>query len=161
LTGEMLKRAILPLALVAAIFTSPLSSGAAPLGATLTYGRITVHVCVDRTPECAKTSFSMVGTYVIAGKVYAGQIVGIADSSYSTELDRAIVAPFALTGVSSLGALFLECDGLVLPEPVFRMTCFGNVMNGGSGYRTVVVKGTVTDGPANDKQIQGNYRGVA
>jgi hypothetical protein len=157
----MKKRLILPIAVLAALSAAPLPSPAAPVGATLTYGRITVNVCVDRTPECTKTSFSMLGSYVIAGKVYTGQIVGIADSFYSAELGKAVVPAFTLTGVSSKGSVFLDCAELVLPETQFLMSCSGHIGAGGFGYRTVLVKGKASQPAPGQTTITGNYRGVA
>jgi hypothetical protein len=160
----MKKRLILPLALVAGLALVPLPSRAINVGATLTYGRIDINVCVQ---GCDLTTISMIGTYVVSGKVYVGQILGIAPTTYSEEHSIRFVAPFTLTGVSQINVINLACDGLVLPpETNFRMYCSGQIsgIGGGQfGYRTVLVKGTATDvalGGTTKRRIQGTYRGV-
>jgi hypothetical protein len=161
----MKKRLILTLAIVAGLMIAPLPAQAAPVGATLTYGRIDINVCVQ---GCDLTTIAMVGTYVVSGKVYVGQILGVAQTTYSEDHAVRFVAPFTLTGVSQLNVIRLSCDGLVLPpETGFRIACAGQITGvggGGFGYRTVVVKGTATDvnlGGTTKRRIQGNYRGVA
>lgn len=107
--------------------------------------------------------FELTGTVVVAGRLYVGQIVGVAHDTTKFP-DRVEIAPFSLTGATPASSISLTCSGTVYDYEQFKLDCDGSVAGGPVGPRTVRFRGAhfsrSTSGPLQGT-IYSIYRGIA